>query len=101
MGKSKVLSTPDPCSQEAAQRIAPVVDSIKTQIWKHVKANPGITCEATSADLALKWQTCSARFTDLVNENRLTYDVLKGADGRTMRRYRVVTDTRQMEMFRG
>lgn len=99
MKNNRPLSTDDPCSQDAAARIKPVVEPIKEQVYKYVKAHPGCTCEAATQGLRLKHQTASARFNDLVAEGRLVFEVLRGEDGRLMRHYRVPGDPRQVEMF--
>ena len=93
------LSTDDPCSLDAARRIAPKVEPIKAQVLRYVREHPGCTCEQATQDLRLKHQTASARFNDLVADKSIEYEVLKGHDGRMLRHYRVVTDPRQMGLF--
>lgn len=93
------LSTDDPCSREAADRVKPYVEPIKEQVLKYVREHPGVSCEDVSIALRLKHQTASARFNDLVAENKLEFDLVKGADGRTLRRYRIVQDPRQVRLF--
>ena len=93
------LSTDDPCSLDAARRIAPRVEPIKAQVLKYVREHPGCTCEQATLDLKLKHQTASARFNDLVADKVIEFEVMKGADGRTLRRYRIVEDPRQGRLF--
>ena len=99
MRGKRPLSTNDPCSLAAAERIAPRVDSIKTQVLKYVGKHPGATCEQATLDLKLKHQTASARFNDLVAEGKLVFEVRKDGGGRPLRHYRLAGDPRQMEMF--
>lgn len=95
------LSTDDPCSQDAAQRIAKAVEPIKAQVLKYVTKNPGCTCEQATLDLRLKHQTASARFNDLVAEGRIEFEVLKDDRGRLLRHYRIPDDPRQLKLFGG
>lgn len=95
------LSTDDPCSQNAAARIAPRVEPIKAQVLRFIQDNPGKTCEDATHALRLKHQTASARFNDLVAEGRLEFEVRRGEDGRMLRHYRVPDDPRQMKLFGG
>jgi hypothetical protein len=100
MGK-RPLSTDDPCSQDAAQRVKPHIEPIKAQVLKFIAANPGRTCEDATHALALKHQTASARFNDLVAEGKLEFEVRRGEDGRMLRHYRVPDDPRQLKLFGG
>lgn len=103
MGKpgKRPLSTDDPCSQDAAARIAPKVEPIKAQVLKFIASNPGKTCEDATQALRLKHQTASARFNDLVAEGKLEFEVRRGEDGRMLRHYRVPDDPHQMKLFGG
>ncbi len=101
MGTKRPLSTDDPCSQDAAARIKPYVEPIKAQVLRFVRENPGKTCEDATQALKLKHQTASARFNDLVADGAIEFEVLKGADGRMLRHYRVPEDKRQLRLFGG
>ena len=86
-------------SEEAAERVRAKAPSIKQQVYEYIKAHPGTTCEEATQGLKLKHQSCSPRFLELVEEKRIEYDEVKGPDGRTLRRYRIVEDPRQVRLF--
>ena len=98
---NRPLSTDDPCSQDAAARIAKAVEPIKLQVLKYVTKNPGCTCEQATIDLRLKHQTASARFNDLVAEGRVEFEVRHDVRGRMLRHYRIPDDPRQLKLFGG
>jgi hypothetical protein len=86
-------------SEEAAERVKAKAPTIKEQVLKYVKEHPGTTCEEATQGLKLKHQSCSPRFLELVEEKRIEFDEVRGADGRTLRRYRIVEDPRQGRLF--
>ncbi len=86
-------------SEEAAQRVKAKAPTIKEQVLKYVKEHPGTTCEEATQGLKLKHQSCSPRFLELVEEKRIEFDEVRGPDGRTLRRYRIVEDPRQGRLF--
>lgn len=86
-------------SEEAAERVKAKAPTIKEQVLKYVKEHPGTTCEEATQGLKLKHQSCSPRFLELVEEKRIEFEEVRGPDGRTLRRYRIVEDPRQGRLF--
>lgn len=86
-------------SEEAAERIKKKAPTIREQVLAYVKAHPGTTCEEATQGLKLKHQSCSPRFLELVEAKLIEFDEVRGPDGRTLRRYRVVDDPRQVRLF--
>lgn len=86
-------------SEEAAERVKAKAPTIKEQVLRYVKEHPGTTCEEATHGLKLKHQSCSPRFLELVEEKRIEFEEVRGPDGRTLRRYRIVEDHRQGRLF--
>ena len=86
-------------SEEAAERFKTKAPTIREQVLAYVKAHPGTTCEEATQGLKLKHQSCSPRFLELVEAKLIEFDEVRGPDGRTLRRYRVVEDPRQARLF--
>jgi hypothetical protein len=86
-------------SEEAAERVKAKAPTIKEQVLRYVREHPGTTCEEATQGLKLKHQSCSPRFLELVEEKRIEFDEVRGADGRMLRRYRIVEDPRQGRLF--
>ena len=86
-------------SEEAAERVKAKAPTIKEQVLKYVREHPGTTCEEATQGLKLKHQSCSPRFLELVEERRIEFEEVRGPDGRTLRRYRIVEDPRQGRLF--
>ena len=86
-------------SEEAAERVKAKAPTIKEQVLRYVREHPGTTCEEATQGLKLKHQSCSPRFLELVEEKRIEFDEVRGPDGRTLRRYRIVEDPSQGRLF--
>lgn len=86
-------------SEEAAERVKTKAPTIRQQVLAYIKAHPGTTCEEATQGLKLKHQSCSPRFLELVEDKLIEFDEVKGQDGRTLRRYRIVEDPRQVRLF--
>lgn len=86
-------------SEEAAERMKKKAPTIREQVLAYIKSHPGTTCEEATQGLRLKHQSCSPRFLELVEAKLIEFDEVRGPDGRSLRRYRVVEDPRQVRLF--